>query len=131
MSSELGYLVAAIVLGLAQLGSSAFLVNQAYGPWGAGPRDEPPRGKPSVLAGRLDRAFRNFTETFPFAAAAILAAEVLGRHNGLTGWGAALYFWGRLVYVPLYAAGVPFVRSLVWLVATAGIVVVLVGLRGA
>jgi uncharacterized MAPEG superfamily protein len=39
--------------------------------------------------------------------------------------GARLYFWGRLAYVPLYAGGVPLIRSLVWNVATIGIVLVL------
>jgi uncharacterized MAPEG superfamily protein len=42
--------------------------------------------------------------------------------------GARLYFWGRLAYVPLYATGVPLVRSMAWNVATTGIIFVLVGL---
>ena len=46
----------------------------------------------------------------------------------LTVWGAALYFWGRVVYVPLYAFGVPYIRSLVWLVSLAGLVMVLASL---
>jgi uncharacterized MAPEG superfamily protein len=29
-------------------------------------------------------------------------------------WGAQLYFWGRLAYLPLYALGVFLVRSLAW-----------------
>ena len=36
-----------------------------------------------------------------------------------------LYFWARLVYVPLYAAGIPYVRSLVWVVSLLGIVLLL------
>jgi len=36
-----------------------------------------------------------------------------------------LYFWARLIYLPLYAAGVPYVRSLVWLVSLLGIVMLL------
>ena len=38
--------------------------------------------------------------------------------------GAQIYFWGRVAYVPLYAFGVRQVRSLVWLVATAGLIMV-------
>jgi uncharacterized MAPEG superfamily protein len=53
--------------------------------------------------------------------AVILVAHVMGTHDALTEWGARLYFWGRLAYVLLYAAGVPLVRSLVWNVATIGI----------
>jgi uncharacterized MAPEG superfamily protein len=43
-------------------------------------------------------------------------------------WGAHLYFWARVVYLPLYALGVPLVRSLVWNVAFAGIVLLLLAL---
>ena len=73
------------------------------------------------MAGRLERALRNFLETFPLFAAVVLAAQVTDTHNALTWLGAQLYFWARVGYVPLYAAGVPVVRSLVWNVATIGI----------
>jgi uncharacterized MAPEG superfamily protein len=35
--------------------------------------------------------------------------------------GAHLYFWGRLAYLPLYAFGIPVVRSLAWYLAIIGI----------
>jgi len=92
--------------------------------WAASARDEPVEPLRGV-AGRLDRALRNFLETFPLFAAAVLAANALGVHNELTEWGARLYFWGRVVYLPLYAAGIPLVRSLVWNVASAGILMCL------
>ncbi len=80
------------------------------------------------VAGRLDRALGNFVETFPLFAAVVLAAHVSDTHNALTEWGARLYFWARLAYVPLYVAGVPLLRSLVWNVATIGIVLIIVAL---
>ena len=46
----------------------------------------------------------------------------------MTVWGAQLYFWARVVYVPLYAFGVFLVRSLVWNVATLGIILILLSL---
>jgi uncharacterized MAPEG superfamily protein len=129
MDPDLTYLAWTAVLGLVQVLVTAQLTTAAYGlGWNIGARDEPPAGKPSVLAGRMERATKNLLETFPFAAAAILIAHVAGRHGAFTGWGAALYFWGRLVYVPLYAAGVPFLRSIAWGVSVLGIVLVLVGL---
>jgi uncharacterized MAPEG superfamily protein len=79
-------------------------------------------------AGRLDRALRNFVETFPLFAAVVLAAHVSVTHNALTEWGVRLYFWARVAYVPLYAAGIPLIRSLVWNVATLGIVLLVVAL---
>src|SRR5262245_5670556 len=95
--------------------------------WAASARDEPLEPLHGV-AGRLDRALRNFLETFPLFAAVVLAADASGRHGALTEWGARLYFWGRVVYLPLYAAGVPVVRSLVWDVAAGGILLFLVAL---
>ena len=81
------------------------------------------------MAGRLDRALRNFLETFPlFAAAGVLAAHVSEMHDALTERGARLYFWARVAYAPLYAAGVPLIRSVVWNVATVGIALFVVAL---
>src|SRR4029077_15735838 len=56
------------------------------------------------VAGRAERALRNYLETFPFFAAAILAVTVANTHNWLTVWGAHFYFWGRVVYAILYIA---------------------------
>ena len=42
--------------------------------------------------------------------------------------GARLYLWGRVAYVPLYVAGIPLVCSLVWNVATVGIMLFVVAL---
>jgi uncharacterized MAPEG superfamily protein len=57
-------------------------------------------------------------------AAVVLVGHDTRNHDALTEWGARLYFWGRLAYVLLYAAGVPLVRSLVWNVATVGIALI-------
>ena len=89
------------------------------------PRDEKVEPLQGV-AGRLDRALRNFLETFPLFAAVVLAAHLTDTHDALTEWGARLYFWGRVAYVPLYAGGVPLIRSLVWNVATIGILLIVV-----
>lgn len=128
MTVELRMLVFSVVLGIFQIiaASHAASLQRGYR-WTAGARDEktqPLRG----VAGRLDRALRNFLETFPLFAAVVLAAHVTETHNALTEWGARLYFWARVAYVPLYAAGVPVVRSLVWNVATVGIALLVVAL---
>jgi uncharacterized MAPEG superfamily protein len=128
MTIELIMLAASIVLGIAQILLSAQFKTKDRGlEWNMGPRDEP--AKPlGVMAGRLARASANFLETFPFFAAALLMAAVLGRHNWMTQWGAILYFAGRLVYLPLYAWGVPVARTLAWGAAMLGLVLVLIGL---
>jgi uncharacterized MAPEG superfamily protein len=73
------------------------------------------------IAGRVERALRNYFETFPFFAAATLLITVTNTHSWLTVWGAHFYFWGRVIYAILYAADLPLARSLVWNVPTIGI----------
>ena len=70
----------------------------------------------------------NFLETFPFFAAAVLAVVATGRTSVDTALGVQLYFWARVAYVPLYAAGIPYVRTLVWAVSFWGLIKVLVAL---
>lgn len=117
-----------VVLGLVQIvaASHAASLQRGYR-WTSSPRDEPTPPLRGV-AGRLDRVLRNYLETFPLFAAVVLVAHVSETHNALTEWGARLYLWGRVAYVPLYAAGVPLVRSLAWNVATVGIVLLAIAL---
>ena len=105
MTTELTMLALSIVLGLVQITIAAQASTRQRGAnWNVGPRDEalPPL---AGTAGRLDRAMRNFLETFPLFAAAVLIATLAGRHNWMTEWGAVLYFVARVAYVPLYAYG--------------------------
>jgi uncharacterized MAPEG superfamily protein len=128
MSPELWLLVASIVLGFVHIFAQAQSMTAQRGlRYNAGPRDEP--APPATgLAGRLSRALRNFIESFALFAAAVLIAHVVNVHNGLTLWGAWLYFVGRVVYLPLYAFGVRYIRSVAWNVATVGIFLVLAGI---
>jgi uncharacterized MAPEG superfamily protein len=128
MTIELQMLALSIVLGLVQIvmASHAASLQRGY-MWTASSRDAPVAPL-SGTAGRLERALRNFGETFPLFAAAVLIAHVAGRHDWMTEWGVQLYFWGRVAYVAFYAAGIFLVRSLVWNVATAGILLVLLAL---
>jgi uncharacterized MAPEG superfamily protein len=128
MGTEMQMLFWSVLLGLAQLVIAAGLNTGQRGlAWGAGARDgEPP--PVSSLAARLDRAFKNFLETFGFFAVAVLLLHATGRFNAQTALGAQLYFWARVAYVPAYASGVPFVRTLAWAAALAGLVMVLLAL---
>ena len=53
---------------------------------------------------------------------AVLAVVATQAQSTWSAWGVYLYLAGRLAYLPLYAFGVPLVRSLAWNVATLGIV---------
>jgi uncharacterized MAPEG superfamily protein len=128
MTLELTMLALGVVLALIQivLASHAASLQRGY-LWTAGSRDEPLPALTGV-AGRLERALRNFTETFPLFAAAVFIAHVAGKHSWMTEWGVHLYVWGRVAYLLCYAAGVFLVRSLIWNVATLGIVLILLAL---
>jgi len=128
VTTELTYLVATLVLALVQVLLPAAGRTLEFGiGWNAGARDQtPPSHNPVV--GRLERAKTNLYETLPLFIGAVLIAHVTGAESALTLWGAALYFWARVAYIPLYALGVPYIRSLVWLVSLAGLILILVAL---
>ena len=115
------------ILALVHVFAAVQAKTQQYGTkWNIGPRDEevPPL---NPLAGRLARAQANFFETFPIFIAAVILAGATGASytdSSVTrgGW---LWLGGRVAYLPLYALGVPVVRSLAWIVSLVGIVLVL------
>ena len=127
-SIELQMLFCAVLLGLGQLLAAAMLSTRDKGvAHNLSPRDED--GAPvSVLTGRMQRAFANFKETFAFFASAVLLVTILGRESELSAWGAQLYFWARLAYVPVYAAGIPGLRSAIWTVSLIGLLLVLLSI---
>ena len=128
MNLEIRILAWTVVLGFVHIvaASHAASLQRGYR-WTASARDHELAPLTGV-AGRLDSALRNFSETFPLFAALLLAAQAIGRHSWLTEAGAILYFVARLAYLPLYAFGVPLVRSLVWNVAALGMALLFVAL---
>lgn len=125
MSFELMMLAVASAWGFLQLVAAAQAANFQYGlRWAASPRDEhmPPL---RPIPGRIVRNFRNYMETFPLFAAAILIAQAAGVHTQLTYWGSIAYVSGRVAFSLLYVSGLPLVRSLFWNVASFGMLAVL------
>ena len=129
MTTELTYLALTLILALVQIFLPAGARTAEFGSkWNAGARDQTPTSV-RPLTGRLERAQANLYETLPLFIGAVIMAHVAGKDGTtLTLLGAHLYFFGRLVYVPLYAFGVPYIRSLVWVVSLAGLVMVLASL---
>ena len=126
MTPEFIVLAFVLILAIVQIGWAASARTAELGlKWNAGPRDgETPA--PGKLAGRLIRAQANLFETLPIFAVAVIMAHVAGKDGGpLTLWGTHLYLFGRVIYLPLYAFGVAYVRSLAWGVAFVGLLMVL------
>ena len=129
MTVEFQVLAFTLILALVQIGWAAAARTSELGlKWNAGPRDgeTPPPGK---LAGRLIRAQANLFETLPIFAAAVIMAQITDKDGVmLTLVGTHLYLFGRLVYLPLYALGVSYLRSLAWIASLAGLVMVIAAL---
>lgn len=123
MTFELWVLVAAALLGLVHVSAASFAFKAQVGnAYTVGPRDDD--RQPTGVAGRLHRAQRNFLETFPLLACLVLVVHVADRTGTVSQWGASLYLLGRALYLPLYAAGIPWLRTLSWNLATLGLVLV-------
>ncbi|MBU4435895.1 MAG: MAPEG family protein [Alphaproteobacteria bacterium] len=121
---ELQLLAAAVLIGLVHLIWAAAAAQPQRGlKWNVGPRDTPI--VLTGMAGRLERAFANFRETFPLFAVAVVVTYLSGRIGYLTAHGALLYVAARAIYVPLYAFGVPVARTIVWLLSFIGLGMVL------
>ena len=95
--------------------------------WNTGPRDKSQKPK-GVIAGRADRASQNFRETYPAFVALALGLAIADPASGLGHAGALLWFLARLSYIPLYLAGIAYVRSAAWGVAMLGLLAMFLAL---
>jgi uncharacterized MAPEG superfamily protein len=128
LTYELTYLAWSVVLLIVHIALQGGLALTELGvPYGASPRDEGRQAR-SVYAGRADRALQNFLETYPAFVALVLALTLTGKSGGLVGAGAALWFWGRVAYVPLYLFGIPYARTAAWALALVGLLLMLAAL---
>lgn len=83
-----------------------------------GNRDVMP--EPSPIAGRALRAASNNVENLALFVAAFVAARLAGATPEALLPGAHLFVWGRVAYVGVYLAGIPYLRTLVWLASVIG-----------
>jgi uncharacterized MAPEG superfamily protein len=80
---------------------------------------------PLGIAGRADRAAKNMLEAMVIFLALILAAQISGK-IAATALGATVFFWARLIYWPVYLAGIIYLRTLVWFVGVLGLLMILI-----
>jgi uncharacterized MAPEG superfamily protein len=73
---------------------------------------------------RAARAHRNMLESLVLFASLVLVAQVAGKANATTALGAQIWFWARVVYVPVYIVGIPWLRTGLWGVSVAGLILI-------
>ena len=125
MADEIRILGLACVLLLAHIFAAIHFKTRQYGvDWNMGARDEamPPL---NPVAGRLERARDNFLETFPIAIIALLGVAVSGRAGEMTAIGGWIWLGARAIYLLVYWAGIPKLRTFVFGVSMAGLVMAL------
>ncbi|PRX33755.1 Uncharacterized conserved protein, MAPEG superfamily [Meinhardsimonia xiamenensis] len=82
--------------------------------WMVSARDEPREfGR---FHGRAKRAADNSLAALAYFAPAVLALQGMDRTGGETLLAAQVFLAARVLYLPLYLAGVPWLRSIAWLV---------------
>lgn len=127
MTPELTYLVYAVILLIVHMFVQAAASDLSKGlDWALGTQDE--ARDPSVVAGRLERALKNYVYNLPAFVALALTIKVSDLGTAATATGAALWFWARVAYVPAYASGIPYVRSVAWFASLVGLVMMLLPL---
>jgi uncharacterized MAPEG superfamily protein len=123
MTPELSFVVWSVALTFVEV-LVAVLAAQAQlglGPL-AGNRDElPPL---TGFAGRATRAHWNMLESLPLFVALVLVARIAGKTNAATLTGCELFFWGRLAHWVIYLIGIPWLRTLAWVVSVIGLVTI-------
>ncbi len=111
----------ATLLGLLFIQGALVPINQGFG-WGLGSRDDP---RPqTALQGRMRRLVNNHIEGLTVFAAIVIVAHLAGVFTSLSQTGAVVFVLARLGFAGLYMAGIPVLRSLVWGISVAGILMV-------
>jgi uncharacterized MAPEG superfamily protein len=125
MAVELKILALGAVLLFIHIFTATRFKTAQYGrKWNIGARDEalPP---PNPISGRTMRAQANFLETFPIAIIALLGVVIANRTSETTAIGGWIWLGARVIYLPLYAAGIPVIRTIVWTIGMVGLGMVL------
>ena len=84
---------------------------------GLGNRDNLKEATP--MGGRAERAAKNSIEAAVFFVPLALIANAAGLDAEVM-LGAQIAFWARIAYVPIYIAGLKYLRSFVWIVGVVG-----------
>ena len=125
MSLELTLLTWSVALAIIQMLIAFATSMLEFGlPDIAGNREPPAASS----AGRAQRASQNMLESLVLFAVLALVAELTNRTNASTGLGAEVFFAARVVYSIVSLVGLPWLRTAVWCVSIAALLLIFVQL---
>ena len=99
-------------------GLPAFLSNYPNNKFPAEAPDIP------VWAQRAQRTHLNLVETLPAFAAVVVAAYLTDANNAIVATWAAIFFWARVFHASVYILGVPYLRTPIYLISWAAVLVI-------
>ncbi len=121
MRPELAYLALSAVLYMVMIAVQGLFTNLENDPKTLlGARDE--LNDKSLRLKRAKRAIVNMNEAMHMFTPLAVAVVVAGAASDLSAIGAAVFFWSRVLYFPLYVVGAPTLRSIVWVAGVVGVV---------
>lgn len=80
------------------------------------------------LPARTERAARNMLENMVLFSALALVASVGGVADPHVELGARIFYWARLLYIPIYMVGIPVARTAVWAISCIGMGMIFVAI---
>lgn len=120
MTTDLWMLAAAVLLQwlLLMIAATPRLLRNGV-PWAFGNRDT--ASVPlAPWALRADRASANLQENLVLFAPLVLLVHVAGIANATTALGAQIFVAARIAHAAVYLAGIPMLRTLVWIISLVG-----------
>ncbi|EJF91596.1 MAPEG family protein [Bartonella tamiae] len=121
-------LALSVIMLMVHIFLQAFFVTKDKGrAWNAGPRDHSGIAL-SPIAGRAVRASANFRETYLAFLALMLMSAFYPSDIILTVFGGIIWLVARMLYLPFYLLGIPYIRSIIWLFSIVGLAIMFAAL---
>lgn len=114
--AELAVINWALIVAASLIKAKAWTPKGLLGAMGNRDKAEPCEGFPA----RTDRAAKNMLENMVLFTALALVASVGGVTDPHVELGARIFYWARLVYIPIYMIGIPVARTAVWALSCVG-----------
>ena len=114
--AELAVINWALIVAASLIKSKAWKPSGLMAAMGNREKDQPCDGFPA----RTERAAKNMLENMVLFTALALVASVGGVADPHVELGARIFYWARIVYIPIYMIGIPVARTGVWAISVIG-----------